>query len=77
MGQNARVEHVGIRQHNIAGLADGSSGACRCVAVKRVEFDSFAGGPRQGVQLLILILSQRFSREKVERTSLWVFKNGA
>ena len=72
MWQDAGVEHVGIGDDDVAGLADGLPCAYWCVAVVGVGLEVDLQLADQTVKLGQLILRQRLRRKKVERPRLGV-----
>ena len=69
--QHARVQHVGVGQHDVRAPADGAARVLRRVAVVREHADLDVGRPRdflgEPIELRQLILREGLGREEVER----------
>src|SRR2546430_3380194 len=67
MGKDAGVEHVRVRDYDMAGAADGRAYRGRRVAVVRVRLEIDVDVLREAHELGELILGERLRREDVER----------
>ena len=76
VGQDAGVEHVGVGDDDVAGLADGPAGGGRGVAVVGERLDVGADRFDQSVKLGLLVLGERLGREEVEGAGVRVFEDG-
>ena len=76
VGEDAGVEHVGVGDDDVAGLADGASGGGRGVAVVGERLDVGADLFDQSVQLGLLVLGERLGGEEVEGAGVGVFEDG-
>ena len=72
MGQNAGVQHVGIREHCVGAAADGFTHVLRCVAVvcERPDFGAKLAG--QCLKRMKLVFGQRLGGEQVNGARLIV-----
>ena len=75
MGQHAGVQHVGVGDDDVAGLADRLAGADRRVTVVRVGLEIDLHLTDEAVKLGQLILRQRLGRKQVERSGLRVLEH--
>jgi hypothetical protein len=66
VGEDPRVEHVGVRDHDVAGLADLPARFAGGVAVVGEGLDVGAERRDEAVQLLHLVLRERLRRKEVE-----------
>ena len=67
VGEDAAVQHVGVRDHDVPGDAGGAPRARGGVAVVGLRADLAARGVGERAQLLELVLRERLRREEVER----------
>ena len=76
VGQDARVEHVGVRDHHVSRRADLGPGAGGGVTVVGEAGDVGLHRFREGVQFSQLVLAQGLGGEEVERPGRGVFEDG-
>ncbi len=79
--QDARVQHVGIAEHDVRARADGPARVLRRIAVVGEDADVVrpfgADQLRELVQFRQLILRERFRREQVQRARRGVLQDAA
>ena len=66
MGEDRRVEHVRVGDHDLAGGPDGRADRCRRVTVVGRREDRQAGRGRKPAELGHLVLAERLGREQEE-----------
>ena len=74
MGQHAGVQHVWIRDDDVACLANCLSGADRCVAVVGVGLEIDLQLANEPMQLGELVLCQGLGRKEIERSGLAILE---
>ena len=76
MRKDRRVQHVRVRDHDVAGRADRPPGIGGRVAVVRGGPHIHAERADQPVELVYLIARQRLGREQVQRPRVVLFEDG-
>ena len=76
MRQDARVQHVGIRENDVPVLADGSPRVGRRIAVIREYAKSISQFVPQVLQLRQLVLGQRFGGKDIQRAGIGILEHG-
>ncbi len=77
VGQDGRMEHVRVGQHDVPGGSHRTAGVGGGVAVVGERANVRAESGDQAVQLVELVLRQRLRGEQVERTGRTVAQDGA
>ena len=73
--QDARVQHVGVRHHDVAGLSDRGAPAGRGVAVVRVYSQVDGQAALERAELGQLVLGEGLGREQVDGSALGVLEH--
>lgn len=67
VGQDARVQHIGVAYHHMPGLANGAARRAGGIAIIGIGFDIRAQQLDQLVQFAHLISRQRLGRKQIQR----------